>query len=195
MSDAEFAAQRDGFARALQTPQVRAAIAEAGRVEVAVLFWADADFPVSVIPWHGVSDSAERARLVASIGAHVRRVTGTTGLANGLRQAVDLIAARRDCDLRRVVNVSGDGRDTRSPRPRNASRLPEERLRAERLGITVNALALGDAEPDLAEYFRTELITGPDAFVVEAAETAHLTEVITQKLVREIRPMQVAAGP
>ncbi len=56
------------------------------------------------------------------------------------------------------------------------------------MGVTVNGLAVVNAEPALAEYYRTQVITGPGAFVLEVRDFRAFSEAIVQKLEREIRP-------
>jgi Protein of unknown function (DUF1194) len=34
------------------------------------------------------------------------------------------------------------------------------------MGVTVNGLAILNSEPSLAEYYRTQVITGPGSFVM-----------------------------
>ena len=61
------------------------------------------------------------------------------------------------------------------------------------MGVTVNALAIVNAEPGLADYYRTQLITGPGAFVMEARDFRAFGDAIVQKLEREIRPQLSAS--
>jgi hypothetical protein len=45
--------------------------------------------------------------------------------------------------------------------------LPRRDSQAEDLGITINALAIKTEVPDLDQWYRTWLITGPGAFVMD----------------------------
>jgi hypothetical protein len=51
-----------------------------------------------------------------------------------------------------------------------------------------------NAEQGLAEYYRTQLITGPGAFVMEAQDFRAFGDSIVQKLEREIRPQLSASA-
>jgi hypothetical protein len=61
------------------------------------------------------------------------------------------------------------------------------------MGVTVNALAITNAEADLDIYYETNLITGPGAFVMRATDFDAFGAAIVQKLEREIRPMLAAS--
>ena len=63
------------------------------------------------------------------------------------------------------------------------------------VGVTINALAIADAEPGLAAYYAETVVTGPDAFVIEIADFAGFGEAIVRKLAREIRPALVVTLP
>jgi hypothetical protein len=54
-------------------------------------------------------------------------------------------------------------------------------------GVTVNALAVVNEEPDLAAHYAAEVIGGPGAFVMECADYAAFAEGMRRKLLREIR--------
>ena len=90
--------------------------------------------------------------------------------------------------------MSGDGRASSGPTGRGERALAAARAAATRLGVTVNALAVANAEPGLAEYYRSRLATGPDAFVMEVADFAAFGDAIVRKLAREIGPPLVAAA-
>jgi hypothetical protein len=82
---------------------------------------------------------------------------------------------------RLVLDVSGDGRSNRG---RPAATLRDLAVGA---GVTVNALAVVNEEPDLAAYYAAEVIGGPGAFVLECPDYAAFAEAMRRKLLREIR--------
>jgi hypothetical protein len=54
-------------------------------------------------------------------------------------------------------------------------------------GITVNALAVLNEEPDLVAYYAEAVIGGAGAFVMTAATYEDFAEAILRKLLRELR--------
>lgn len=185
ISDEEFALQQAGYAAAFDDPRVGAALATAGVVEVAVVLWGDEAVPPQVLPWRRIAGPQDRNGLVADLATLPREVGGDTGLGAGLWAALDLLQ-RQDCAARRVINVSGDGRESFGARARHVVPVAMARARAEEMGVTVNGIAILTHEIDLPDWYRKQVITGPDAFVMEADSFETFPEAIIRKLVREI---------
>lgn len=188
----EYVTQMQGYARALQSDEVARAIDEAGHVEAMAVVWGDADFPVQQTGWVRLDIATERTRFSAELTRMKREATGNTGLARALETGLDLLQARPDCDGRRIINVSGDGRNSFAPRMRGGGSLENAKMRAKVTGVTVNALAIENEEPALAHYFADEVIVGRGAFVMSAAGFDAFADSIREKLYREIRLPQMA---
>lgn len=189
----EFQLQIDGYLRALSDPSVIRAIAAAGQVEIGVVFWADDQEPLAVVPPGRVDQGRGRAALAAALQASPRAIQGSTGIGRGLDAALTMLAAG-GCADRLVVDVSGDGRESRVPRPVSFLPLWLARERAETLGVTVNGLSVGDEDPGIHDWYHHEVILGPDAFAVSVDDWEDFASAIRDKLIREIRPPQFAAA-
>jgi hypothetical protein len=119
---------------------------------------------------------------------------GDTGLGSGLNAALQGFGSLGVCAVRRVINLSGDGRDTPVFRRTRSSPTPSKvRDAAEAAGIEINALAILDEEKDLKDYYETNVITGPDAFVIEVRSEDSIAHAFQKKLSREIGPLQTSA--
>ncbi len=189
----EFRMQATGYAAAFRDPTVLRALQEAGTVDVAAVFWADAATPPVVIPWHRLTGAEDAAALADSFLSVQRGVFGDTDIGRGLMDALDLLDAPGRCSARALVNLSGDGRASNASRRAHSVSVAAARERAEAMGVTINALAILNAEPSLAEYYQNQLITGPGSFVVEAEDFSAFGAAIIRKLDREIRPQLSAA--
>jgi hypothetical protein len=194
IDDDEFRMQVLGYAAAFTNPDVLRALRDAGTVDVATVFWADSGAPTQIIPWVRINGQEDVRRFADNFLIKRRDAFGDTDLGNGLMTALDLIDEPGRCSARAVVNVSGDGRATLGDRRKPLATVAEARARAEAMGVTVNALAIVNAEQGLAEYYRTQLITGPGAFVMEAQDFRAFGDSIVQKLEREIRPQLSASA-
>ena len=53
----------------------------------------------------------------------------------------------------------------------------------------MNGLAIQSDFPDLAIYFREQIISGSDAFVIAATDYADFARAMQAKLLRELAPM------
>jgi len=194
VEDAEFQLQLQGYSSAFRSVAVQQAIQSVGEVEVAVVIWADGEMSAQILPFRDVSSLKASLDLADRIQGMRRAVTGNTGIGRGLWEALDLIEQQMPCALRRVVNVSGDGKESFGARPRTSMPLAVARLRAETMGVTVNALAIQSEVKDLAYWYDANLIIGAGAFVMSISALSSFAEAIEHKLVREISNPMLAAG-
>lgn len=81
---------------------------------------------------------------------------------------------------RRVIDVSGDGSNNRG---RSASAARDDAVAA---GIVINGLPILSLEPDLDRYYQENVIGGPGAFAVSAANYETFATAILKKLIAEI---------
>jgi Protein of unknown function (DUF1194) len=196
IDDREFGLQQTGYAMAFVDPRVNGALASAGIVDVAVVVWGDEEMAPQVLPWRRILADGDAATVAADIARMPRRVTGDTGIGSGIWTALDLLAEGQPCAARRVINVSGDGRESFAARPRHHVPLASARQRAEAMDVTINGLAVTVEGADLADWYRRRVMTGPDAFVMTAGSFEAFGEAITRKLAREIAlPMLAEADP
>ena len=196
VSGGEYMLQQQGIAAAFRDPDVQDAMMRAGRVAVAVMFWGSEIMPKPQSGWVLVVDGQEAERFARIVEAMPRQVTGDTGLGSGLMASLAKLDALEVCSIRRVVNVSGDGPETRALRGSRRAALPAEaRDLAEARQVEINALAISNQEPKLAEYYSENVITGPDAFVMEATDYRAFAEALRHKLIREISPRVVSQLP
>jgi len=109
-------------------------------------------------------------------------VGGALGFS--MRQFADVA----EC-TRHLIDVSGDGQS-------NEGVLPDGQHPALRAaGITVNAIAIDESEPDLTAYFFEHVIVGDGAFVETAINFDDYPEKIRRKLLREITKQTADAPP
>jgi Ca-activated chloride channel family protein len=87
---------------------------------------------------------------------------------------------------RLLIDISGDGVSNEGVEPTQIHTLLKDR------GVTVNAIAIEESEPDLTAYFFENVIFGEGAFVVSASGFADYPERIRKKLLREVT--QQSAG-
>lgn len=187
----EFALQIAGYAAAFRHPEVvRAIEASAGGIAVTLVQWADSYQQAVSLDWTWVGDRAGATAFGDRIAGVGRRFIGPgTALATALGYCLRRFEDSGFEGQRRVVDLSGDGRDNRGPR------VTLIRALALTAGITVNGLAILNEEPFLDRYYERQVIAGADAFVVAAADYADFAEAIVKKLVREIAGPQIVRAP
>lgn len=200
VDDAEFALQMGGVAAAFRHPDVHAAIASGatGRIAVSVMLWADAQARKAMSRWH-VVDGAAAAHAFADLVQETARRRGSflgrsgTGIGAAVGAAVEQIRKNGIDAPRRVVDVSGDGHETRLMFGEGMM-LPEAHRRARRNGVTVNGLAILSDDPNLAIYYEARVISGPGAFVITADGFEDFERAMKLKLIREIQQLVGDAG-
>ncbi len=180
----EFALQMNGLATAFRNDGVIAAI-EAGRlgaIAVTVLQWSSPGRHRFAPGWTLVGDGAGARAFADAIDNTPRHVeSGGTAISAMIAAAAPSFAANGYQGTRRVIDISGDGRDTHGP-PFALTRGP-----AIAAGITINGLPILTDEPDLEHYYATLVIGGPGAFTVPAANYGDFALAIRAKLIQEIR--------
>lgn len=186
---ADYEIQRRGLIAALADPAVRAAFLGHGPVAFAVFEWSGERHQEVVVDWLIVRRPEQIDRIAARLDAHARLPVGQpTALGAALVYGRDLLAASPWCDAR-VLDVAGDGQNNAGASPARAYG------RGGWEGITVNALAVGEHEAGLADYYAREVIRGPGAFVERAARQADFPRAIRRKLLRELVPPLLGALP
>lgn len=178
----DYVIQTDGLAAALQDRAVREAIfGPEGQVALAIYYWSGRGSQDLIQPWV-ILDSPEA--LDSAIWA-VRRTPRpasrlATALGDALRYGSGLMAKAPDC-ARKVIDVAGDGQNNEGV---SVARTYE---REDFTGITVNGLAVGEHEAGIVDYYQTEVIRGPGAFVETAARQSDYPAALRRKLLRELQ--------
>ncbi len=86
--------------------------------------------------------------------------SGGTSISGAIDHAMTLFAKAPFKGTRRVIDVSGDGANNRG---RPAADARDEAVRA---GVSINGLPILVLEPFLDQYYWTNVVGGPNAFVI-----------------------------
>lgn len=192
VDDVEYVLQMGGLSHALRDPEVASAVQSAGGVALAAVIWSDTAVGTSIVGWQAVRNSQDIDRFARLIEGLPRSGGGSTEMGHGITQALDLLDDPGLCAMRRVIDVSGDGKETLYPRRRYGVPVLSARKRAEEAGVVINGLAIVDEEADLEEYYRSQVIAGAAAFVIVADSFADFATAMRAKLLREITPVNQA---
>jgi len=198
---AELQLQLDGIAAALRDPIVQQAVSLGlnRQVMVAMLIWSDAGFPKHTTTWHLLRAPASFEALAREVEAIRETISmfsvlggGGTNIGHALAYAIGMIENNNARAPRRVVDISGDGPESR-PWLEGAILLPEARKIAALQNITVNGLAIETDIPGLSDWFRRNLIVGAGSFVMTARDFLDFKYAIRRKLLRELSPALLGA--
>lgn len=187
----EYMLQTNGLAEAFKSRPVLEAIRSLrGKgLAITVIQWADEAHQAIAMDWSVLRSEADASRFGTRLARMQRLIQGGhTALGDALAFALEQLNTNAYAGLRRVIDLSGDGRsnDGRPLAPTRADVLEQ--------GITINGLAIVNELPLLTGYFRDQLIGGEGAFVVSARDYTDFARAIREKLEREIRSAPVAQG-
>ena len=188
----EFELQRKGLADAFVDKDVIAAIEAFGSLGIAVCVveWAGTKQQSTVVDWVFVGSTSDAFLLSRKIQSSPRAIYGMTDIGSVLDYSANSIQQNDFEGFRKVIDVSGDG--VSNPTKTSAA---SDRVIGQ--GITVNGLVIFNEEYDLGEladvelvnHYKTSVIGGPGAFLMEAQNFDDFASAIRQKLLKEI------AGP
>jgi hypothetical protein len=185
--------QRAGYLAAIPDPAVVQAIRANfhGKIAVAYVEWASADYQRVVVDWTLIDDEKTARGFADALGEAPPLSARWTSISAAIDFAVPLFEGNGFDGERRVIDVSGDGPNNRG-RPVTLARDA-----AVARGIVINGLPILNDNPQpfdlptpvemaLDRYYAENVIGGPGSFVIPAVSFAEFKEAILSKLIREI---------
>lgn len=185
----EFGLMLGGYAAAFRDESVAAALVAGprGATAVAMLLWSGVGAQDVAVRWSRVDGAAAAAALADAIEGTPRLVpAGATALGEGMAAGLALLAACPAEATRLVLDVSGDGRHNQGRPPGPVRDIGVG------AGVTINALAVLNEEPDLLGHYQAEVIGGPGSFAMHTPDYAAFAAAIREKLLREIGGAAIA---
>ena len=188
--DAEhYALQMQGIAAAFDSAEVQHGLfsGQHRTVLVAIVQWSSR--PEVTLPWTVLSGPQDASRLSGRIRAMRRAGSGFTCMSKALRSIADKLLPQAPMRAeRRVIDVSGDGRDNCNPA--DPVRGVRDELVAD--GVTVNGLPIleGEEAGTLEQWYREHVVGGPNSFNLPADGFDDFERAFRRKFTAEI-----SAGP
>lgn len=193
MSPGELEIQRRGYAEALVSPQVLAAIngGMIGSVAIAYVEWAGAYSQRVVQDWAIIRTREDAQNFADAIALNHSTSMRRTSISAALMTGAQYFQDNGFTGLRRVIDISGDGPNNHGP----LVVMARDQVVAQ--GITINGLPLMTREglggmggiwtiDNLDAYYRDCVIGGPGAFVVPVLNWSEFAAAVRKKLVLEI---------
>jgi hypothetical protein len=182
ISEQRLTMQIQGYVDALRHPSFVEAVGGGRRGQIGLTYvtWTDARRQEQVVPWRVIKDQLSANAFAQAIHDALRPLPGWTSISGAIDFCTGLLMSRGYIATRRVIDISGDGANN-DGRP-----VTEARDAAVAAGVTINGLPIIEVEPNLEQYYRDNVIGGPDAFVVVAGESAAFGSAILRKLLVEV---------
>ena len=187
----ELQLQRKGYIAAFEDPEIVQAIKSGknGRIAISYFEWSDSTDQTLVVDWMIIRDKASATAFSTRLKLAPVQRGHFTSISAAVSYALTLLRRSPHEGERRVIDVSGDGRNNDGPP------LATARAAALSWNVTINGLPIdnersqeaSNLEPgQIAQYYREEVVGGPDSFVVVAKSYVDIERAISRKLLREI---------
>ncbi len=204
VNQVKFQLQREGYAQAIADKRVLEAISSGRHRRIAICFveWSGVTSQKLVIDW-SIVDGPDTARKFGDQLLELpRSFAERTSISGGIDFAMMMLARAPFEAARRTIDVSGDGTNNSG---RDVTLARDEAVAK---GVTINGLVILSERPlawnpdhtnppgGLPNYFRTNVIGGPGAFVIVAENFNSFGQAIIKKLIAEIAqaPARLPAG-
>ncbi|MEM9999462.1 MAG: DUF1194 domain-containing protein [Pseudomonadota bacterium] len=199
MSLAELEIQRRGYAEAIVSDDVIAAIADGllGRVAVQYVEWAGAYNQRIVVDWTLITGRADALAFADQLLKESAPAMSRTSISGGINFAVNSIDTNTYDGRRRIIDMSGDGPNNQGP---HVIRARDEAIAN---GIVINGLPLMTSDGDYSQfdierldlYYRDCVIGGPGAFLIPVLSWEEFPEAVRRKLVLELAGSPLPSVP
>jgi hypothetical protein len=136
---------------------------------------------VQVVPWTLLKDAASAKAFGDAIGSSQRELFGGgTSISGAIDQSLQMLSDSPYRSQRRTIDISGDGTNNSGRSIINA------RDEAVARGVSINGLPILAIDPYLDRYYYDNVIGGPGAFMIPAANYENFADAVVKKLILEI---------
>lgn len=187
VSQERFVLQQRGYVAAFRDVRLLQAIRSGPTRSIAVTMtqWTGPALQIQVVPWALITDEASMRAFAEAIEKAPRQLfSGGTSISGAIDHAMTLFPKSGYQGARRVIDISGDGANNRG---RASADARDEAVRA---GVVINGLPILAVEPFLDQYYWTNVIGGPNAFVIPVESYEAFAEAVLKKLI-----IEVSTGP
>jgi hypothetical protein len=189
----DLAAQREGYAKALVSPEFLRALraGPVGRIALTYFEWSSTKDQEVIVPWRQI-DGPESAEAVATeiMKAPLRRGSRTS-ISSAIKFAVPLFEQNPYRGSRRIIDISGDGpNNSGDPVATARDTALQQGIVITGLPVVINAMPAGQADINHIDhidwYYEDCVIGGPGSFVVPVTDRENFKQAIRTKLALEV---------
>ena len=201
VDEEEYRLQLDGLAAALVSPAVQEAFLGMPQapVELAIFEWSGLNQHRLLVDWTRVSDAGKLKAISSRLrGTYGSYTDPSTAIGAAMVFGAGLLEQRQNC-WQHTLDLSGDG-------PANAGLAPGLVPNAVVGSTTINGLVIVPSSranttknlsnvKTLIDYYQTNVIRGPGAFVEAADDFEDFENAMTRKLLRELAGATISQAP
>lgn len=182
VNNEEYALQMRGIADAFRRQDIIDLIGLYDGVAVSLIQWGGWTSEKHTVPWQVLKSPESILEFAKQVEQTKRENVGYfTAIGTAIAAAMKSIVENKYAGKLRKIDVSGDGVNNAGPSPQSTRSI------AERLGISVNGLAIRTDLSILDDYYRENVIAGPGAFVITADRYTDFARAMHKKLKRELQ--------
>ncbi|MHC5115252.1 MAG: DUF1194 domain-containing protein [Planctomycetota bacterium] len=198
VDDSEYVLQQRGYVEAFRSVAVTDRIKNMGGIAVVYVEWDNVDNQRVRVPWTHLRNRGQCLAFANAIERLERLSSGTTMMAAALAFAQGEFDTNEFTGLRRVIDVSGDGRcnnwrwyelgiqDNDTNDPAHYGTPWNEVVSGLRDAVhSVNGIYVGGSGVDL-DFYNDVLPMGRDGFSMHATGFGEFADTVEQKILREI---------
>jgi opacity protein-like surface antigen len=178
-----FALQRKGYAAALTNPEVLGSIRSGRNGAIGLIYfeWSGPQLHSDLVGWTRIDSEVSAGQVASALLSAPRTIFGGgTSISGAIDHSRALLQTSPFAAPRRVVDISGDGRNNRG------RGLAAARAEALADGLIINGLPILGVEYGLDRYYEDEVIGGPGSFIVAAEGFEDFGRAILKKLLRDL---------
>jgi hypothetical protein len=190
----KFQLQREGYAAAITDPRVLEAIrsGRAGRIGLSFVEWSGLTSQRVVIDWTTIRDAEQAKSFADRLLEAPRSFADRTSISSAIEFSMAHLARAPFESARRTIDLSGDGTNN------SGREVTQARDEAIAQGVTINGLVILSETPlawnpdhtnpagGLENYYRTNVVGGPGAFVMAAQGFDSFGQAIVKKMIAEV---------
>jgi len=184
ISPAEWRMQYAAIAAAITDPDILRTfqLGALGRIGFAVYTWSQPGETQIVVPWMVIgseSDAQAIAKILNSAPIYQRGALLVTDAGTAIRDGLDILSASTFISGRKVLNLLTNGFPSGDCDPAIMRNVAAEQ------DVTLNALIIGP-KPNLAGYYRTEIVSGVGAFALEFSGLDDFSAAVSRKFMLDM---------
>ncbi len=151
-----------------------------GRIALTFVGWSDALRQNQMVPWLVIDGPSAARRFTSQLAEATFLTPGFTSISGAIDFSRKLLLGCRYPTTRRIIDVSGDGRNN-DGRP-----VTDARDEAVAAGLRINGLPIVSRDAQISEDYAQNVIGGPSAFVRPVKDLASFRTAVLDKLVTEV---------
>lgn len=187
ITESEYRLQKEGVISAFRSKEFENFLAR-NKYGIAVIYmeWSG-DNQQQYTRWHRIHTTYDVEVFLYDVGYMERVYQMSTAIHSAMLKSLELFDKNPYPGIRKVIDISGDGKNTWHESPNLAS-LIEARDKVLAKGITINGLPItvDTTSPDLEDYYNNYVIGGPSSFSLSAKSFSEYGAVFLRKLITEI---------